>query len=570
MKAASVIAPSRLLVVLSPGSRSTPLVLALAAKEELEVVDVIDERSAAFFALGHARASGRPAVVVATSGTAPAHWYPALIEASESGIPLLLLSADRPSELMHCGAPQTIDQLGLFGRHVRFFADLGDPTDSVAWLRHVERTVTVALDRATGPDPGPVHLDVRARKPLETSQPRDATDRMAERIASALVAFVRPERASLRIAQRTVEVAPHELDRVALRLARAERPLVLVGPLSPHERTDGIVRLAARLGAPIACEWGSQLRGRQDVLAMLDLLLEVGCPIDPDLLIQVGGTPTASVYERFVTRRDGAPLPRVMIGSRLADAQGTAEEVLLGAPHRVADALASRVPEREPSRWASSLKDLDRRALAAVTATTEGLTEGEVVRLAIASLPAGSALLLGNSLPIRLADRHARHAPGLTVVVQRGVNGIDGLIAGAVGTAHAQKTRTLAILGDVTALHDVGSLALVKKLGPRVQVLVLDNQGGRIFEQLPVGKREDLAAAMPHFVTEHGVDLAEVGRAFGLAAFRVHTRRELEDALSVEGPSVIVASVPPHGARADEQALRERVRSAISASEEDA
>lgn len=562
MTSGAAIAPARLLVVLSPGSRSTPLVLALAARDELEVIDVIDERSAAFFALGHARASGRPAVVVATSGTAPSHWFPALIEASESGIPLVLLSADRPSELMHCGAPQTIDQLGLFGRHVRFFADLGDPTDSAAWLRHVERTVTVALDRATGLDPGPVHLDVRARKPLETSDPRDATDRMAERIASALVAFVRPERATLRIAQRTVDVAPHELDRIALRIARAERPLVLVGPLLPHERTEGIVRLAGRLGAPIACEWGSQLRAQEDVLVTLDLLLEVGAPIDPDLLIQVGGTPTASVYERFVTKRDGTPLPRIMIGARLSDAQGTAEEVLLGDPQRIADALASRVPERAP--WASALRELDRRARAAVTSSPrEGLEEGEAVRCAIASLPKGSALLLGNSLPIRLADRFAAQAE-LSVVVQRGVNGIDGLIAGALGTAHALGTRTLAIVGDVTALHDVGSLALVKKLGLPLQVLVLDNQGGRIFEQLPVGKRDDLAAAMPHFVTEHGIDLAQVGLAFGLASFVVRTRDELSDALASRGPSIIVARVPPHGARAEEQALRARLASALS------
>lgn len=537
------------LVALSPGSRSTPLVLALSALPELSIVDVIDERAAAFFALGHARRTGQLAVVVATSGTAPAHWFPALIEAEESGIPLLFLSADRPSELMHCGAAQTIEQTHLFGAHVRFFADLGDPEDSPLWLRHVERTVRLAMDRACGLEPGPVHLNVRARKPLETSTPLDATDRMAERIAAALAGQAGP-----RFSSRRSEIEGAELDRVAARIARAERPLVVVGPLLPHEDARPLAAFAAQLGAPLAAEWGSQLRQPgTPVLTAYDLLLEAGSAAarSPDLLLQLGGTPTASVYERFVRSANGAPLPRIVVGPRLSDAAGMAEEVLLGDTASIVAALAARLSPRAP--WSRGLAEEHTRALAAIDLElTEGpFSEGAVVRASIASLPEGGALLLGNSLPIRTADRYADAAP-VRVVVQRGVNGIDGLIAGALGTAH-RDGRTLAILGDVTALHDVGSLALMARLSLPVTVVVIDNGGGRIFEQLPVGARADLAHAMPHFTTEHGVDLAQVGAAFGVPSTRVADGAALEVALrrsmSSPGPSLIVATVSPHDAR---------------------
>lgn len=559
----------RTLVALSPGSRSTPLVLALAERDELEIVDVIDERSAAFLALGHARVTGRLAVVVATSGTAPAHWYPAVIEASEAGVPLLLLSADRPTELSGCGAAQTIDQRRLFGEHVRFFADLGDPDPGPAWLRHVDRTLAVALDRASH-ERGPVHVNVRARKPLERSEPLDATDLVAQRIALALAL---PD--ALRIAQRTSMIEENELDRLAERVARSERPLLLVGPLEPQTDPAPIAALADRLGAPLVAEWGSQLRGRGfPVLGAFDLLLEVGAAEAqaPDLILQIGGAPTASVYERWTTDVRGERLPRVMIGRTIADAQGTAEVLALGEPASICQRLLQHLVPR--ARWDAALRARHRQAEIAIASTleTDGLSEGGCVRTAIGALPASGNLVLGNSLPIRLADRFAPEGHAPTVVVQRGVNGIDGMIAGTLGTIHARTMPTLAVLGDVTALHDVGSLALVTRLGSSAPlvVLVLDNGGGRIFEQLPIGRRPDLAHAMPHFATEHHVDLAAVARAFGIAAERVSTPAGLEAALSAafgtRAPAVIVADVPPHGARSQEAQIRERLNALGSGS----
>lgn len=542
----------RRLVVVSPGSRSTPLVLAFAAEPSFELVDVIDERAAAFFALGHARATGEAAIVLATSGTAPAHWYPAILEAEAAGLPLVCVSANRPTSLMGCGAPQTLDQHGLFGQHVRFFADLGDPRADAGWLRHAERTVRRALAASAE---GPVHLDVRFEKPLEPSEPADATDLAAQSVAAALAERAGP----------AISLGPPALPalgRLARRIAEAEAPIVLAGPLPVWRDPTPIAALAEALGAPLAAEWASQLRGPA-ALHTLDLLLGTGTLPPFDLVLQFGATPTPSAYERWV-QAGGRPLPRIAIGRAIADAAGTAEEIVLADPSEVAAALGDMLPAR-PARAPGALSALEQRARAAIAAATDAapFSEGAAARAAFASVPAGGQILLGNSLPIRLADRHAHAAAkGIAILVQRGANGIDGLVAGALGAAHRGRP-TLAILGDVTTLHDVGSFALARRLDAPLVLLVLDNGGGRIFEQLPLGARADLASALPHFTTEHGVALAEVARAFGLRA-AVHERLDtlvpaLAEAFAGGGTTVLVARTPPHDAVLRERRIRELV-----------
>ncbi len=545
-------AAGRRLVVVSPGSRSTPLVLAFAAEPSFELVDVIDERAAAFFALGHARATGEAAIVLATSGTAPAHWYPAILEAEAAGLPLVCVSANRPTALMGCGAPQTIDQHGLFGRHVAFFADLGDPRADAGWLRHAQRTARRALAASAE---GPVHLDVRFDKPLEPSEPADATDLAARAVVAALA-----ERAGPSIS-RGPPSPPSPLP-LARRIAEAEAPIVLAGPLPAWRDPSPIRALAEALGAPLAAEWASQLRG-SGAVHTLDLLLGAGGLPSFDLVLQFGATPTASAYERWV-HAGGRPLPRIAIGRDVADVAGTAEQVVLADPSDVAAALVAALPAR-PARSPCPLAALEQRARGVIAELTDAapLSEGAVVRAAFASLPEGGQILLGNSLPIRLADRHAHAvAKGAAILAQRGANGIDGLVAGALGAAHRGRP-TLALLGDVTTLHDVGSFALARRLAAPLVLVVIDNGGGRIFEQLPLGSRADLASALPHFTTEHGVDLAEVARAFGLRA-SVHERLDslvpaLAAAFADGGTTVLVTRTPPHDAALRERRIRERV-----------
>lgn len=578
---------TRPFVALSPGARSTPLVVALARAAlagELDLLDVVDERSAAFVALGHARVTGRPACVVCTSGTAPAHWYPAVIEASEAQIPLVLLSADRPTELHHAGAPQTVEQGALFGTRVRFFADLGDPQASEAWLDGVRRTVAHAIARATSPRPGPVHLNVRARKPLEPSGTPDATARMADAVLDGLLGRGLPT------LTRPVALLPDaDAQRLAARLARAERPLVVLGPAAAHQRRADVARFLERLGAPFFAEPASQLRfgERPEALAIdgLDLVLASGSALaaEPDLVVEIGGTPTSGALERFLGARPS--LPRIVLGvAGPTFRPGAVEEIVVGEVDATLAAIERHLPSSVPTGsapsassgapWLRSLRALDARAWACVEQELRGeadrpagpLSEGGVARAACAALSAGGALLLGNSLPIRLVDRFVRGGGAARAVLsQRGVNGIDGLVSGAIGGARALDAPLLALLGDLTTLHDLGALAAVPRSGAALVLVVLRNGGGRIFEQLPIGARDDLAFAMPHMVTETNGSLADVARALGLRAARVETPGALAGALTEAmrgaGTTLIEAIVPPHDAREREAHLLAAMRS---------
>lgn len=553
---------ARRLVVLSPGARSLPLVLALAREPELDLVDVLDERAAAFFALGHARATGEAAVVVATSGTAPAHWYPAVLEASEARLPLVCLSADRPTELHHCGAPQTVDQLGLFGAHVRFSADLGDPQADPRWLAGVRRTVAQALARAAHPTPGPVHVDFRARKPLEPTDAGDATALAAQAVVDGIL--------GRRVARLTTPQSllwPAEAARIAGRLARAERPLVVLGPLSAHVDRGAVVAFLAKLGAPFFAEATSQLRfgPRPEALAIdgLDLALGAVRAPSPDLLVFVGGTPTSSALDRFVSAHPS--IARVVLGApRWTDPWASAEEIVIGEPSGVLSAVGAALPERTPSAaWLESLRALDARSwsVALDELATSALGEGHVAAAVVRALPDGGALVVGNSLPIRLVDRFARGGgPRLAVLSQRGVNGIDGLVAGSLGAARALGAPLVALLGDLTTLHDVGALAAAPRSGPPIVIVTLRNGGGRIFEQLPVAIRADLAYAMPHVVTEHAASLAAAASALGVRGERIESfaalTAALRGALEREGTTLLEVIVPPHDAAEREARMR--------------
>lgn len=575
-------------VVLSPGSRSTPLVVVLAraaAAGALELIDVVDERSAAFVALGHARVTGRPAFVVCTSGTAPAHWYPAVLEAGEARLPLVLLSADRPTELHHSGAAQTVDQLALFGSRVRFFADLGDPQSSDAWLSGVRRSVAQAVERSTFPAAGPVHVNVRARKPLEPAGEPDATARTAEAVLEAILG-----RGVATVTRPVPTLAPADAGRIAERLCRAERPLVVLGPIAAWIRRADVVQFLARLGAPFHAEPASQLRfgERPERLAIdaLDLVLAAGAlggaarrtagaQAEPDLVIQIGATPTSSALERFLTARP--QLPRVLLGAAGPTLPvGAVEEIVIGDVDVTLATLTPHLPERGASagRWLMTLRELDdaawSAAAAATTSDAEVLGEAAVARAACDAIPAGGALLVGNSLPIRLVDRYVRGGGSArTVLSQRGVNGIDGQVSGAIGGARALGVPLVALLGDLTALHDLGALAAAPRTGPPLVLVVIRNGGGRIFEQLPIGARDDLAFAMPHMVTEIAGSLAEVARALGLRSARVTDARMLADALAealrASGTTLVEAIVPPHDARDGEARVLGAMDAAVRA-----
>ena len=544
-------------VVASPGSRSTPFLLAAARDERLTVHSVVDERAAAFFALGLARVEARPPLLLCTSGTAPAHYFPALIEASEAELPLVVLSADRPRELSRAGAPQTTDQVRLYGTHARFFADLGEPDASDAALRGLASTIRCAVETALGPTPGPVHLNARARKPLEPITAE--TD--AERALEARARSIRP-RPALRT---TLRHDPRALESVIEALARAERPALFAGPLPPEAPREAVLEFARRAGITLLAEATSQLRfGPREAVPTADAFEHwLGTSVAPDVLLEIGATPTTGTYLRWL---DGRPPVRrfVLGGSRARDPSGTAEAVILGDIEAIFAELTDRLPhERRHEHSVFEAIDADAwRVIERVLAAESHTSEATALRRVVSRLPGGAWLGLGNSLPIRHADRYVRGggAP-LRVLSQRGVNGIDGWIAASAGAAMASGEPTVVVLGDVAFNHDVGSLALAAAVKTPLLLVVLDNAGGRIFEQLPVARTD---VDMTLFTTPPALDLELATRAFGVRYAQTDWQtddadtidEETQRALAHAGATVLRIVVPPRGASEQLAAMR--------------
>lgn len=548
--------------VISPGSRSTPLVAALAREPRLARVTIIDERAAAFYALGAARATGVPAVLVCTSGTAAAHYLPALVEASHAGVPLIAITADRPPELHACGASQTIAQVGIYGGFVRGAFDLGAPAPGELALRAVRRTLVQAITRARGPHPGPVHVEVPLRKPLEPQPPGTPDEHALARAAAALAG-------PLAIAPPTLAADRDALDALARTLAAEPAGVIVAGALPAAFAADraAVFALAARTGYPIIAEAASQLRlapHPADVVVVehVDLIPPAALPA-ARVIVQLGAEPVAASWPAWSAAATAAGAARwVLAGSAWHDPDASAR-VLLGDVGDAVRALGERVPARPatPGGWAARWRDLDAAAARATAAALAAhpRSEAAALRAALAALPAGARLQIGNSLPIRVVEHVAAHvgadAPARTtpipVLAQRGAAGIDGLIASAAGATTAG-APVLLVLGDVSFAHDLGSLLVARDVAAPLAILVVDNGGGQIFAGLPVARAELGGAFDAHWLTAPAIDPAAIATAIGLraitAADPAAVGAAVAAALATAGATVIHAPVSASGA----------------------
>ena len=506
---------------ISPGSRSTPIALALARHGGIRVHVHLDERSSAFFALGVARTSDRPVALVCTSGTAVANWLPAVVEASMSGIPLLLLSADRPPALRGAGANQTIDQVGIFGGYVRWSLDAPLPAPSPDAGRTWRALAAEAVERALGPQPGPVHLNLPFSEPL---------------VSSGATVDLGPELPA-RDGEDTPPAAspgapdPALVDELAGLVRATERGLMLTGGLrSPGEpgATSAIARLAEAAAWPLIAEPTSGARIGPAALAMGALLL--GAPgfatgHVPDLVIQFGSTPTSRAALAAAAR--ARRLVVVTAPGTEADPGHAAWMTVRCDPAALAAALVERLVPRPETAWRRAWSEADRLAANAVAAWMEELGdepfEGRVARDLAACLPEGATLFAGSSMPIRDLDGFMLPRTGLRVVGNRGASGIDGSVSTALGLAAgaaAQDPRTFALIGDLAFLHDAGALFWAAGRGHDLVIVVINNQGGGIFDLLDQSRLPEHEAL---FSTPHGVDLAALTLATG-AGHRLVTR----------------------------------------------
>ena len=536
--------------IISPGSRSTPLVIAALKQKGLRCIHAIDERTAAFYALGQARVTGRPSVLICTSGSAAAHYLPAVVEASEAGVPLVILSADRPTDLKHCGANQTTEQRTLFGSHARMVADLGRPDPAPRALRAVRRLCAQAVATALQPKMGPVHLNAPFSKPLSPGVVVDDDGRQARAAADAILASP-----ATRVHQATATADAGAVAQLARALGGAERPVVIAGPapLGQGEAWPALRRVCAAFGAPLFAEATSQFRFAQGAaelaVAGFDAIYkseEARSALAPDFVVQLGAPTVSSGLEALLGDQN---IERAVLTAHLwPDPHSDARQIVVGDVGATLSTLAEQTEPARPSAWQNRWSELSRAYVdnAKSIAGNETLTEANLPTALFECLPAGTRLSVGNSLPIRQVDAWVDPSDKpVGVLSQRGVSGIDGMVSGAAGSASVVRQPLALLVGDVSFVHDVGGLLLASNAEAPLLIVVVNNGGGRIFDQLPVARRAP--EHMKYFTTPLDIDLSDVVRGFGVCYAEASRRAEFSDAckraLQSPGCTVLEAKV---------------------------
>ena len=604
-------------VVVCPGSRSTPLALALAADPAVRIWLHLDERAGGFFALGLAAASHRAVGILVTSGTAVANLHPAVVEASQGRLPLIVLSADRPPELRDRGAPQSIDQDRIFGRHAKWYAELPVPEEEPLLEAHLRSVVSRAVAVAREAPAGPVQLNLPFREPLipvgdlrpealrhdgpgPDALRHDGPASSAGGDATGSPAIAPPNR------QRAVtlmagERLPAEADLAGLadRLRAAQRPLIVCGPLDRPGFADAVAELAGCIGAPILADGLANLRmgshDRSQVLARGDTVLRserFGASHRPDLVLRFGGAPTSKTVltwlaslevDQIVVDDGGWNEPTIRPVTMVRADPGRVVALLVGCLSEPAfDATANEpaaATANEPAAWLAAWRVADRAADHALGAWLGALREpfeGAVIVATAAALPDGALLYVGNSMPVRDLDGYLPAGPRtIRCLGNRGANGIDGVVSSALGAAAADVGPVVLIVGDVSFLHDLNALLAARLQRLSATIVLVNNDGGGIFSFLPQATEVRAEVGLPEqyealFGSPHGIEPGPIVRALG----GEHRLVPLEDlaaavAASVGRPGVRVLEIRTERRR-NVELHRDALAAAVAAVEAEA
>ncbi len=533
---------------LAPGSRSTPLAMTIARQEDARQWVHIDERSAAFFGLGIAKMLREPVVLLCTSGTAAANFLPAVVEAYYSSVPLIVLTADRPHELRDFGASQTIDQVRLYGGHVKWFVDLPEPEESDELVRYVRAIGARAAATALASPAGPVHLNWPFREPLVPIagyEPVAPDERPDDRPYTSVVkASLSPDPDNLK--------AIHEL------IASSPRGLIVCGPQDDPAFPVSVVRLARAIGYPILADPLSGVRcGPRDlslVLDCYDAFLRSSAMVErlsPDVVLRFGPIPTSKPLLQYLQRHRSCR--QISVGAAgWHDPGQLLSDQVRSEPRLFCDQFAalrtvSAPVEPAASDWVERWRETDRLARETVSAELgeiKELFEGRVFHLLADLLPDGAVLFAGNSMPVRDLDSFfPSNSHDLRFLANRGAGGIDGVVSSALGVCAVGAGPLVLVVGDLSFFHDSNGLLAAKKYSLDATIILLNNDGGGIFSFLPQTEQEEHFETL--FGTPHGLDPRPVAELYGAAFESVaswgHFIKAVKTGVSRKGLSIIEA-----------------------------
>ena len=497
---------------MSPGSRSTPLTVAVAKNPKAQKTICYDERGAAYYAVGYARATQKPAVLICTSGTAVANYLPAVVEASKDNIPLLVLSADRPPELLETGANQTIYQPHIFGKYIRWEFNLGPPNIDTP-VKSVLSCINLAIHRTKTNPAGPVHLNFMFREPLAPTK-----QNIPDRYIGLLKGWEKNTKPYTFYQQPTLQA---EIGPIAINLSSAKDGLIVVGRLQNNQEIKAVTDFSEKTGWPLFADIASGLRtgfSLKTRIAYFDQILlseEYKTNHKPDLILHIGGSITSKRYLSFIEqnpqilfvhinnspeRLDPAHIVNYKIQSDISPALFNINRLKLKS--------SQSLPLLK--KWDSRINIL----LNNILPKNSGLSEPVIARMLSQLVPAGTGLFLSNSMPIRDMDMFANpDGPVIRIGTNRGASGIDGIIASAAGFASGLQRPVTCLIGDLALLHDLKSLHLVKNSPFPLTIIIVNNHGGGIFSFLPIADFPSLAS---YFETPHNINFEHAAKMFGL------------------------------------------------------
>lgn len=521
-------------VVVSPGSRSTPLAFAFSRHAGLEAIPVLDERSASFFALGLARQNKEPVALVCTSGTAVANYYPAIIEARVSRIPLLVLTADRPPEMRECSSGQTIDQQKIYGDYCNWYKELSLPSIEPLRLRYLRQTLVHAFERSQLPSPGPVHLNIPFRDPLAPNMEGEIDGILDESILEELVNSVLPlplvKKAGVNIGKEPSWQALKDA------VARKRKGLITVGAVQPENTAEyvaAVAKLSKATGWPVLADALGPLRNFKKEFPLLvtqyDLILRnetLAEELQPEVVFSLGIPPTSKVLRAWLESHSCRtfvidpgednldPLHRETIHYRMQ------VEMLVES---------LKLKGKRNNSWGERWQEIEAKALRLIRSRLRqcGYSfEGKVSWILSRNLPKGTPLFVANSMPVR--DMEYFWEPGnraAQIYFNRGANGIDGTLSSALGMAHGNKKSGVLLTGDLALLHDTNGFLISKCFRGHLTIVLINNRGGGIFETLPVAKFDP--PFEDYFATPQTVDFRKLAAAYGIKHLKLKNLDDL-------------------------------------------